>query len=229
MKIKKPELPNIIDGVKDKKHIPSADLKKVFEKGSIVLSEGVSAAKQGAAVAKQGVVKVAGVVGEKGKEAQRAVLMYVDKKKNARFLKAKLSAFEDGLKAGKTQTVDYVKKYANFCLASTALSFYFARCDGAIDDAELLEIQHDLDSIIKNKDLPDALRNKLAQLSVKEYLSFEEVCEYLNGVGIETLMEFGHDIDEIIMADEIITPEEEQATAKFKAYLAKRVEAEKHG
>ena len=70
---------------------------------------------------------------------------YVDKKKNSRFLKTKLQSFEDGMKAGKYQAVDYIKKYANFCLAATALSYYFARCDGDISEEELLEIQFDLD------------------------------------------------------------------------------------
>ena len=101
-------------------------------------------------------------MGEKSKEVQMNVLTYIDQKKNARFLKAKLSAFEDGLKAGKMQTVDYIKKYANFCLASTALSFYFARCDGMIDAAEQLGIH----TILVTKDHKETL-NKLAELGVK--------------------------------------------------------------
>ena len=84
-------------------------MKKVLEKGSSVLSEGVSAAKHGAISATQGIVQMAETVGEKSKEVQMNVLTYIDQKKNARFLKAKLSAFEDGLKAGKMQTVDYIK------------------------------------------------------------------------------------------------------------------------
>lgn len=228
MKLKKPALPNMKDSNKEKKSLPALDMQKALEKGSSALSEGVSAAKHGVVVAKQGVIKVADVVGEKSRDVQMAVLTYVDKKKNARFLKAKLSAFEDGLKAGKLQTVDYIKKYANFCLASTALSFYFARCDGTIDETEQLEIEHDLDSIIKNRDIPESLRNKLAEISLKENLTFKEVSYYLDGVGIETLLEFSNDIDEIIMADENITIEEERAKAEFEVYLAKRMEAEKY-
>ena len=153
MKIKKLEIQNN----KEQKKLPAVDLKKALEKGSSILSEGAIAAKHGAISASQGIVKMAEAVGEKSKKVQMNVLTYVDKKKNARFLKAKLSAFEDGLKAGKMQTVDYIKKYANFCLASTAISFYFARCDGSIDEMEYLEIEHDLDSIIKNKDLQGTL------------------------------------------------------------------------
>lgn len=224
MKIKKLEMQNN----KEKKKLSTVDLKKVVEKGSSVLSEGISAAKHGAISATQGVVKVAETVGEKSKEIQMNALTYVNKKKNARFLKAKLSAFEDGLKAGKMQTVDYIKKYANFCLASTAISFYFARCDGSIDEMEYLEIEHDLDSIIKNKDLPESLRNKLAEISMKEDLTFKDVSHYLDGVGIDTLMELAKDIDEIIMADGDVTPAEIDAKEKFEAYLIKRMEAEKN-
>ena len=224
MKIKKLEIQNN----KEKKKLTTVDMKKVLEKGSSVLSEGVSAAKHGAISATQGIVKMAETVGEKSKEVQMNVLTYIDQKKNARFLKAKLSAFEDGLKAGKMQTVDYIKKYANFCLASTAISFYFVRCDGSIDEMEYLEIEHDLDSIIKNKDLPEALRNKLAEISMKEDLTFNDVSYYLDGVGIDTLMEFAKDIDEIIMADGDVTPAETDAKAEFEAYLVKRMEAEKN-
>ena len=224
MKIKKLE----IQKNKEQKKLPAVDLKKALEKGSSILSDGALAAKHGAISATQGVVKMAEAVGEKSKEIQMNVLTYVDKKKNARFLKAKLAAFEDGLKAGKMQTVDYIKKYANFCLASTAISYYFARCDGSIDEMEILEIEHDLESIIKNKDLPEALRNKLAEISMKEKLTFKEVASYLDGVGIDTLMEFAKDIDEIIMADGDVTPAETDAKAEFEAYLIKRMEAEKH-
>ena len=104
MKIKKLEIQNN----KEKKKLTTVDMKKVLEKGSSVLSEGVSAAKHGAISATQGIVKMAETVGEKSKEVQMNVLTYIDQKKNARFLKAKLSAFEDGLKARKMQRVDYI-------------------------------------------------------------------------------------------------------------------------
>ena len=83
-------------------------------------------------------------------------------------------------------------------------------------------------SIIKNKDLPEALRNKLAEISMKEDLTFNDVSYYLDGVGIDTLMEFAKDIDEIIMADGDVSSAEADAKAEFEAYLVKRMEAEKN-
>ena len=46
-------------------------------------------------------------------------------------------------------------------------------------------------------------------ISKKEDLVFKDVCYYLDGVGIETLVEFSNDIDEILVeagAAEEITP-----------------------
>ncbi len=207
---------------------------KVLEKGEILAKKGgeyavkgVQIAKKGVIIAKDSVVKGTTVVREKSKETQVAVLTYIDDKKNARFLEAKLSAFEDGLKEGKVQASDYIKKYTNFCLAATAISYYFARCNGDIGEREMLEIQFDLDSILKNKDLPDALKNKMYEISNDTEMTFEGVTSYLDGVGIETLIEFSKDVDEIILADSVITPQEEQARKDFDEYLLKRLGSEK--
>lgn len=224
MKDKKFEIPSL----KEKVTLPTMDIKKIVEKGSSVISNGVAVAKNGAVAAKQGVAKMAETIGEKSKEIQMNVLAYVDKKKNARFLSAKLLAFEDGMKAAKVEAVDYIKKYVNFCLASAAISYYFARCDGSIDEMEYLELEYDLDSIIKNKDLPEALRNKLTEISKKEDWTFDDLRYYLDGVGIETLKEFARDIDEIIFANDEITPEELRAKKEFENYYIKRLEAEEH-
>lgn len=190
--------------------------KKQFESG-------LAAAKKGLSSAKGVAVKTASAVQEKSKELQMSVLRFVDKKKNAKFLEAKLSSFEDGLNEGKAYATDYIKKYVNFCLASTAISYYFARCDGSIDENEQLEIEHDLDSIIKNRDLPAALRNKLYEISNNENLSFEEVREYLDGVGKDTLKEFSNDIEEIIFADGMLSEAEKAAKAVFDAYCSERL------
>lgn len=216
------------DSIEEKNKMPSFDVKNILKKGTSTASVGISVAKNSVATVKKGVTTATEVVRDKSKSAQMKVLTYVSKKKNARFLEAKLSSFEDGIKEGKILAVDYVKKYVNFCLASTAISFYFARCDGAIDEAEMLEIEHDLDSIIKNKDLPDALRNSLAEISEKEDISFEDVRIYLDGVGVDTIKEFSNDIEEIIMADGIVTEDELKAKKKFDDYLIKRLETEKN-
>lgn len=209
---------------KKKRH--TIEFKKIVEKGNSSVSEGLAVVKKGILKAKDGMVKTAEVVRDKSKEAQMAVLTFVDKKKNARFLQAKLSAFEDGMKEGKVQAVDYIKKYTNFCLASAAISYYFARCDGRISEEELLEIEHDLDSIIKNKDLPEALKNQLAVIAKKKDITFDDVKVYLDGVGIDTLKELAKDIDEIIFADDDITLEEQEAKEKFEVYYNVRLEAE---
>lgn len=216
----------------EKKKVSAKDLlAKAGETGTVIVAvgsafakEGVQVAKKGAISAKDQVVKTAGTIRKARKEAQNAVLTYVDRKKNAKFLKTKMQSFEDGMKAGKVEAVDYIKKYANFCLAATAISFFFARCDGEISEEELLEIQFDLDAIIKNRDLPEELRNKLAEISLDRDLTFDEVRIYLDGVGVETVQEFQKDIDEIIFADGVLTDSEKKAKLLFDDYLKSRLE-----
>ena len=202
--------------------------KKLLDNGSGLVAEGAAKVKNGTVAAAQQIANASHIVLEKGKDAQMAALSYIDKKKNARFLDTKLQSFKDGLKAGKIESVDYIKKYTNFCLAATAVSYFFARCDGYIDEAEMLEIQFDLDSILKNKDLPEAVRNELGRIAAKEDITFDDVRKYLDGVGIETLQEFARDIDEIIFADGDVSPDEETAKAEFELYYQGRLEAEHH-
>lgn len=220
--IKNIDSKTFIDKAKSK--LPSADnVIRVIDKSSEVAGKGLTIAKDKTAIVKEGVKKTIDTAAFKGKETQKAILTYIDKKKNAGFLDAKLSSFRDGLAEGKYQAVDYIKKHTNFCLAATALSFFFARCDGNISDEEMLEIQFDLDSIIKNKDLPEELRNKLAEISLNEDLGWNEVKGYLDGVSNDTLLEFGKDIQEIIMADGTISQEEKVAKELFDTYLNKRL------
>ncbi len=213
------------ENVRNAMAIVAVEASKVASKGMKYAKEGLDVAGKGALVAKNQIIKVASDVVKNGKEAQMAALKFVDKKKNARFLSTKLQSFEDGIKKGKLETVEYVKKYANFCLAATAVSFYFAQCDGEISEKEWLEIRFDLDSIAKNKDLPIEIKNKLAEISNSKSLSFEEVAGYLDGVGIDTLYEFQKDIDEIIFADGVVNDSEKEAKSAFDDYLKKRVEA----
>lgn len=203
----------------------TADLTTV---GSEYAKVGFGVAKNGAGVAADSITKAADSVVKTSKETQMAILKYVDKKKNAKFIETKLRSFEDGIKEGKVEAVDYIKKYANFCLAATAVSYYFARCDGEISEEEQLEIQFDLDSIIKNKDLPLEIKNKMAEISLNQDLQFEEVAGYLDGVGDETVLEFQKDIDEILFADGVVIDAEKEAKAKFNDYLKNRLEAHKH-
>ncbi len=217
---------NVKESAKEMLSLLATKASGVASAGSEYAKGGLEVAKKGTGIAKDSIVKVASGAVKTGKDAQKAVLKYVDKKKNAKFLEAKMRSFEDGVKEGKIETVDYIKKYANFCLAATALSFFFARCDGDISDEELLEIQFDLDSIAKNRDLPQEIRNKLAEISLNRELEFGEVARYLDGVGVETVLEFQKDVDEIIFADGVVTKEEKEAKEKFDKYLRKRLEAQ---
>ena len=54
------------------------------------------------------------------------------------------------------------------------------------------------------------------------------MAQYLDGVGIETVLEFKKDIDEIIIADGTTTESEKEAKLLFDNYLQKRLEESEH-
>ena len=136
--------------------------------------------------------------------------------------RAKSASFKDGMNEGKASTVQEIKKYTDFYLATTALSYYIARCDGSISDEEQLEIDFDLDSIKKNVDIPGAIKTEMMTIAVNESISFEEVIKYLDKVSVETLKKLSDDIDEIIEANGEITDAERKAKEQFNNYIAQR-------
>lgn len=165
---------------------------------------------------------VAGIAGVAGAAGGAAIQGVEDVKKAKQIKEAKRYAFLDGINKGKEMTVEQIQKFADFCLATTALSFWIARCDGEVDEKEMLELQFDLDSIKKNMDLPDAIKNELAKISVNEKISFDDVKKYLDKVSVETLKELEADIEEIVLANGEISKEEQKARNKYEKYLRER-------
>ncbi|WP_050638436.1 tellurite resistance TerB family protein [Candidatus Stoquefichus sp. SB1] len=166
---------------------------------------------------------IAGTIGAVGGMAKQG---YDNIKKENLIKEAKVHSFKDGINKGKSLTVQQIKKYADFCLATTALSFYIARCDGSIDDEEMIELERDLNLLKKNRDLPEAIKNELLKISREDDLSFEDVKKYLDEVSIETLVELKKDIDEIIEANGVISVEEKYAKNQFLSYLYYREKSE---
>lgn len=169
-----------------------------------------------------GAVAGAAVVGTVGAVGGAMVQGLENIDKEEQIKRAKSDSFKDGLNEGKALTVEQIKKYADFCMATTALSYYIARCDGTIDDEEMLELEFDLNAIKKNKDLPDAIKNELSNISRDTTITFDDVKKYLDKIGLETLKELEKDINEIIEANGVISPEEEIAKNDFVLYLRQR-------
>ena len=165
---------------------------------------------------------VAAIASIAGGAAGAAVQKAEDNSKEKDVRNAKTSSFEDGMKEGKKETVEEIMKFADFYLATTALSYYFARCDGEISEEEELEIEHDLDAIIKNIDIPAPVRQKLLEISTDENMTFDDVKMYLNKVSIETLRILEKDVDEIISASGGICEAEKIARQIFVDYLEGR-------
>ncbi len=165
---------------------------------------------------------VAGIAGVVGAGAGAVVQGVQNELKEEDIKNAKRESFEDGVNEGKAKTVNEVKKYVDFYLATTALSYYIARCDGSISEEEELEIDFDLDAIKKNVDIPDAIKNEMVKISKNDSVTFDEVKVYLDKVSIETLHKLMDDIDEIIAASDGIEPKEQAAKDEFVAYIEER-------
>lgn len=162
-----------------------------------------------------------------GAAAGAAAGTMAEKDKENAVKKAKATGFEDGVKKGRSDTVDEIKKYVDFYLATVALSYYIARCDGSISYEEQMEIDYDLDAIQKNKDIPDAIKKELYDISQNVSISFEDVKSYLDNVSNETLTGLRDDIDEIAVASNGINDDERKAIQKFDNYLKKRISVKK--
>lgn len=135
---------------------------------------------------------------------------------------AKESGFDDGLHEGKAETVEEVKKFADYDLALTALVYYFARCDGSISKEEEQEIDYALNAIMKHENIPDQLRAELDKISRDENLTFEEMVLYLDKIPLKELCSFTEYVSNIVEASDGITPAEATAKQKFEEYLQGR-------
>ncbi len=183
--------------------------------GSIFAGVALGESLAGAGVA----AAAAGVVGA-GMGAAAGELEEDDKIEEIK--RAKERAFEDGVREGKYKSSVEIKKYVDFLFATTALSYYTARCDGSISKEEQLEIDYDLDMIKKNCDMPDQIKNKLDEIKNNENLNWDEVIRYCDEVGIDTLRKLKADVAEIVSADSVITKEEKKVIEDFNEYIKER-------
>lgn len=183
--------------------------------GSVLAGASLATSLTGAGLAATG----AGLAGAAGGAIVQGVQ---DLDKEEQIKTAKTAAFTDGVYEGKAATATEIKKYTDFYLATTALSYYIARCDGNISEDEQLEIDFDLDAIKKNLDIPEAVIAEIKKISENTSLTFEDVKFYLDKVSLQTLTQLDSDIDEIIEASDGISEEEIEAKQNFINYLNER-------
>lgn len=176
----------------------------------------VGALSSGAAIASATVAAAAGATGGMISQADE------NERKSTQIKKAKKAAFKDGVNEGIYLSAEALKNMAAFSLSLTALAYYFARCDGSIDEEEMLELDFYLTSLKMHKDMPKPIKKELAKIGKNNVLSFEDVKCYLDDISLDTLIELLEVIDNIINADGVITVEEEEAKKKFINYLNMR-------
>lgn len=170
----------------------------------------------GGAIAGAAVLAAAGATGGVMAQADE------NERKEKQIREAKKSAFKDGINEGTYLAADTLKNMASFSLGLTALAYYFARCDGSIDEKEMLEMDYYLNSLKMHKDMPKPIKNELVKIAKNDVLSFSDVERYLDDVSVDTLKGMLEVINNIIIADGVITDEEEEAREKFIDYLNKR-------
>lgn len=170
----------------------------------------------GGAIAGATILAAAGATG--------GVMVQVDEneRKNKQIKSAKKTAFKDGVNEGTYLAADTLKNMAAFSLGLTALAYYFARCDGSIDEKEMTEMDYYLNSLKMHKDMPKPIKNELVKIAKNDVLSFSDIEHYLNDISLETLNGLLEVIDNIIKADGVITDEEKKAKKEFIDYLNKR-------
>lgn len=135
---------------------------------------------------------------------------------------------ESGLETEKIQPEAPVEKkeyneYEKYCLAMTALVFYFAECDGEISPEEHSVICATLDNAMKNGELLGAeVKREIDEIRTNASVDFGRLCKYMDVVHESQLHEFARKMDAVIKASEGITYAEEEARKKFVRYLSQR-------
>lgn len=183
--------------------------------GSILGGATLAASLTGAgavAAGAAGVGAVAGIAIEADREEQE--IKYLKQEQEV--------SFGEGIKKGQTINAQEIAKHIDFYLATTALSYFVARCDGYISEEEEDEIAMDLDAISKNFDIPNSAKIKMAQIRNNINISWSEVESYLDKVSVQTLRKLANDVQEIIIADGNITNEELHTQQLFNNYIYNR-------
>ncbi len=134
----------------------------------------------------------------------------------------KKANFEAGAERTKKIAQEEIKKYSDFYLATTALSYYCARCDGNISEAEKIELEHDLSALRKNAELPAEVNNEMVRIQNDTHLSWNTVKKYLDEVDVITLKKLSKDVEEIIQADGVPNMQERKTKELFDSYVKER-------
>ena len=136
---------------------------------------------------------------------------------------AKKSGFKDGLNEGASLMAGKLlsRTYALF-----ALGLCMARCDGNLSDEELHEIKVDIDHVLSNGNVPQAVRMDLYSMAANEELVFDDVVPLLDTLDCKTLLGLHEEMKDIAEADGVVTSSEEALIDRYESYVRSRVKAD---
>lgn len=113
-------------------------------------------------------------------------------------------------------------RYADLCLATTALSVYAAAADGTITIEEYMEMDINAFAINKKGMISNEVMEKVKDLYDKHNITWEEVVTYLDKLSFDELLSMEEDLSDVINASDGISEEEEQVVRQFNTYVNSR-------
>lgn len=142
--------------------------------------------------------------------------------------KAKKTGFNDGLIKGQEEITQKfseilldIKARDEFLLGLTAFCYAAANCDGTISEEENDELDHYLNYIKTNGALRPAIKGQLTKIKNRKD-EFEKITKKLDKISFENLNVFHDILNNIVEADDHLSPEEVLFKNKWEEYYETR-------
>lgn len=113
-------------------------------------------------------------------------------------------------------------KNESYCIATAALLYYFARCDGTISDEEREAISEIIQPLIQKKTVSENAMAEIDDIRKTVPFSFIHLRHYLSHISLSELTELSKFVEQVIEASDGITDAETSAQIDFENYLAYR-------
>lgn len=110
----------------------------------------------------------------------------------------------------------------NYCIAISALMYYFALCDGEISSEEKQILDTSIDTLMNSHVLTNDAINEIYNIKKMKKIPFDRLCELLDCVSKERLSDYLTKLDEILNASDGISEVESKTKEQFEEYLHQR-------
>ena len=110
----------------------------------------------------------------------------------------------------------------NYCVAMSALLYYFAWCDGTLTKEEHEIINDTIAPLAKKTKLSTNAQSEMEEIKKMKGITFFQLRRYLDRVSTEVLEDFSRVVDSIVETNDNISEIELKAKEKFDSYFADR-------